>query len=82
MAGKVNQRVAEATLRQAEPAAHWKNLRQGDRVSVRLTPGFVTGGQVDAITWDHTALWVNLDGGGGRVLVHCSDGVEIALQEE
>ena len=82
MARKVNQRVAEATLRPAEPAAHWKDLRQGDRVSVRLTPAFVTTGQVDAITWDHTALWVDLDGGGGRVLIHCSDGVEVALQGE
>ncbi|WP_457964830.1 hypothetical protein M1E17_01050 [Arthrobacter sp. D1-29] len=82
MARKVSQHVAEATLRPAEPAAHWKKLKQGDRVSVRLTPAFVTLGQVDAITWDHTALWVELDGGGGRVLVHCSDGVEVALQEE
>ncbi|MBT2534082.1 hypothetical protein J7E83_18515 [Arthrobacter sp. ISL-48] len=81
MAKNVNQRVAEAPLRAAEPAAHWKNLRQGDRVSVALTPGFVIGGQVDAIAWDHTAVWVDLDGGGGRVLLHCSDGVEIVPQD-
>ena len=32
-------------------------------------------------TWDHTAVWVDLDGGGGRTLLHCSDGVEIVPQE-
>jgi hypothetical protein len=64
-------------LRKAEPDALWKNLRQGDRVSVRLAAGYETGGLVDAVTWDHTAVWVDLDGGRGRTLLHCSDGVEI-----
>ena len=32
---------------------------------------------VDAVTADHTAVWVDLDGGRGRTLLHCSDGVEI-----
>ena len=50
---------------------------RGDRVTVRLTPGFETGGLVDAVTPDHTAVWVDLDGGRGRTLLHCSDGVEI-----
>jgi translation initiation factor IF-1 len=81
MARYVNHEGAEAALRPAEPAAHWKKLRQGDRVGVCLTPGFETGGVVEAITWDHTAVWVDLDGGRGRILVHCSDGVEIVPQE-
>jgi hypothetical protein len=59
----------------------WKNLRKGDRVKVRLTPGFETGGMVDAVTHDHTVVWVTLDDGRGRTLVHSSDGVEIVLQE-
>ena len=54
-----------------------EELRQGDRVSVRLAPGYETGGLVDAVTADHTAVWVDLDGGRGRTLLHCSDGVEI-----
>ena len=58
-----------------------RSCRQGDRVLVRLTPGFETGGLVDAITSDHTAIWVDLDGGRGRTLLHCSDGVEIILHE-
>ena len=82
MARYVNHEAAEAALRPMEPAAHWKSLKQGDRVRVRLTPGFETGGMVDAITWDHTAVWVDLDGGRGRILLHCSDGVEIVPQEE
>ncbi|MCU1516070.1 MAG: hypothetical protein JWQ75_791 [Pseudarthrobacter sp.] len=81
MAKTVKHHQAEAPLRPAEPAAHWKQLKQGDRVLVRLTPGFETGGVVDAITWDHAAVWVDLDGGRGRTLLHCSDGVEIVVQE-
>jgi hypothetical protein len=82
MARNTNQRAVEASLRPVQPAAHWKDLRQGDRVLVRLTPGFETGGLVDAVTWDHTAVWVDLDGGRGRILLHCSDGVEIVPQED
>ncbi len=81
MAKNVKHRIAEAPMRPAEPTAHWKKLREGDRVLVRLTPGFETGGLVDAVTWDHTAIWVDLDGGRGRTLLHCSDGVEVLVQE-
>ena len=56
-------------------------LRRGDRVSVKLAPGFENPGQVDAISSDHSVVWVNLDGGRGRTLVHCGDGVEIVPQE-
>ena len=82
MARTVKHGAADAPLRKATPAPHWKQLRQGDRVRVVLTPGFETGGLVDAITVDHTAVWVNLDGGRGRTLLHCSDGVEILPEED
>ncbi|MEW9871563.1 hypothetical protein [Arthrobacter sp. HS15c] len=81
MARNVKHDAAEAPLRPAVPEAHWKKLKQGDRVLVRLTPGFETGGVVDAITWDHSAIWVDLDGGRGRTLLHCSDGIEVVLRE-
>ncbi|SDP71698.1 hypothetical protein SAMN04487914_12951 [Arthrobacter sp. ok909] len=64
-------------LHPAEPDRHWRQLRRGDRVSVRLAPGFETGGLVDAVTADHSVVWVDLDGGRGRTLLHCGDGVEI-----
>ncbi|XAS67573.1 hypothetical protein V3C33_19505 [Micrococcaceae bacterium Sec5.7] len=80
MARYANESQAEQPLRRVEPDAHWKNLREGDRVRVRLTPGYETAGLVDAVTWDHTAVWVDLDGGRGRTLLHCSDGVEILPQ--
>ncbi|MGX9899217.1 hypothetical protein ACW0JT_03665 [Arthrobacter sp. SA17] len=70
-------RVEDQPLRHVEPDVHWKALRQGDRVLVRSAPGFETGGLVDAVSRDHTTVWVDLDGGRGRTLVHCSDGVEI-----
>ena len=76
MARYGNRHIDDQPLRRVDPDAHWKNLRQGDRVRVRLSPGFETGGFVDDLTQDHTTVWVDLDG-GGRTLLHCSDGVEI-----
>jgi len=82
MAKNVKHEAVDAPLRRAKPVPHWKQLRQGDRVRVVFTPGFESGGLVDAITGDHTAVWINLDGGRGRTLLHCSDGVEILPEED
>ncbi|MDF2051940.1 MULTISPECIES: hypothetical protein [unclassified Arthrobacter] len=82
MAKNVKHETAEAPLRRATPAPHWKKLRQGDRVRVLLSPGFETGGLVDAITPDNTVVWINLDGGRGRTLLHCGDGIEILPHED
>lgn len=82
MAKNVKHASAEAPLRPATPAPHWKALRQGDRVRVFLSPGFETGGVVDAITPDKTVVWVNLDDGRGRTLLHCGDGVDILPRED
>ena len=64
-------------VRPATPQEHWKQLSRGDRVRIQLAPGFVASGLVDAVTSDHSVVWVDLDGGRGRTLVHCADGVEI-----
>ncbi|MEO3931596.1 hypothetical protein WMO79_02120 [Micrococcaceae bacterium Sec7.4] len=77
MARYRTEKLHDMPLRPVAPDAHWKSLQRGDRVSVRLAPGYETGGRVDAVTADHTAVWVYLDGGRGRTLLHCSDGVEI-----
>jgi len=69
--------TSEQFLRRVDPDTHWQSLQQGDLVRVRLSPGYEAGGRVDAVTSDHTAVWVDLDGGRGRTLLHCSDGVEI-----
>ncbi|MBU8866383.1 hypothetical protein [Paenarthrobacter aromaticivorans] len=71
-----------APLRRIEPDHHWRSLRQGDRVSVTLTPGYESAGIVDAITGDATAVWVELDGGRGRTLVHISDDVAVVPLEK
>ena len=81
MARKTRLATADAP-RQATPAPHWKKLRQGDRVRVLFAPGFEAGGLVDAVTADHSAVWIDFDGGRGRTLLHCSDGVDIVLQED
>lgn len=80
MSRQGNHSTFEQPLRRVEPDDHWKNLRQGDRVNVRLTPDTETGGLINAVTWDNTAVWVDLDGGRGRALLHCSDGIEIVRQ--
>ncbi|MFP5365970.1 MAG: hypothetical protein ACLGIS_03760 [Actinomycetes bacterium] len=77
MARKHRQGNTEAPIRQVTPAPHWKKLRQGDRVTVHFAPGFAAGGLVDAVTSDHTAVWIDFDGGRGRTLLHCSDGIDI-----
>ncbi|HEU4666226.1 MAG TPA: hypothetical protein VFS79_01075 [Arthrobacter sp.] len=81
MARKVKHGTAEAPLRGATPAPHWKKLKPGERVRVLLAPGFEASGLVDAVTADHSAVWIDLDGGRGRTLLHCSDGVDIVSQE-
>lgn len=68
---------AEQPLRRVDPDERWRSLRAGDRVHVRLAPGYEAGGRIDAVTADHSAVWVDLDGGRGRTLLHCSDGIEI-----
>ncbi|OAE00350.1 hypothetical protein [Arthrobacter sp. OY3WO11] len=82
MARKVKLGTADAPPRQATPAPHWKKLTPGSRVRVLLAPGFEAGGLVDAVTADHSAVWIDFDGGRGRTLLHCSDGVDIVLQED
>ena len=82
MARKTKLGTADALPRQATPAPHWKKLAAGDRVRVLLAPGFEAGGLVDAVTADHSAVWIDFDGGRGRTLLHCSDGVDIVLQED
>ena len=77
MARKKSKNAAEGPLRPVEPVPHWSALCEGDRVSVRLAPGVETGGLISAVTPDRTVVWVDLDGGRGRTLLHCSDGVEI-----
>ncbi|WP_115788494.1 hypothetical protein [Arthrobacter silvisoli] len=81
MAKRKTNGMYEAPIRRAQPDEHWKQLRRGDRVSVKLAPGYENLGLVDAVSGDHSIVWVNLDGGAGRTLVHCGDGVEIVRHE-
>lgn len=81
MGKRRKQTLNTAPLRRVQPDHQWKSLRQGDRVSVTLEPGYESVGIVDAVTGDATAVWVHLDGGRGRTLVHCSDGVAVVPQD-
>ena len=75
--GRNGRYMDEQPLRRVAPDAHWQSLRQGDRVRVRLAPGYESAGFVEALTPDHTTVWVDLDG-AGRTVRHCSDGGEIS----
>ncbi|MEE2570336.1 hypothetical protein V1638_13140 [Pseudarthrobacter sp. J64] len=77
MGRKISRKLLDGQMGRAQPAPHWKDLRQGDRVVVRLAPGFETSGLVEDMTPDYSTVWVHLDEGRGRTLLHCSDGVEI-----
>ncbi|GAP55279.1 hypothetical protein AHiyo6_18440 [Arthrobacter sp. Hiyo6] len=44
------ERMSEQPLHRAEPSADWRKLRAGDRVNVRMAPGYETAGLVDAVT--------------------------------
>jgi hypothetical protein len=75
-----------STTSQRRPCGAWNPITTGARCAketasnVTLTPGFESAGVVDAVTGDATAVWVELDGGRGRTLVHVSDGVAIVPQ--
>ena len=67
----------DTPLRPAAPDRTGRACSRATASASGWRPGYETGGRVDAVTADHTAVWVDLDGGRGRTLLHCSDGVEI-----
>ncbi|MDJ0320837.1 hypothetical protein [Pseudarthrobacter sp. PS3-L1] len=81
MTRKVMSRRTETTLQAAHPAPHWHDLRRGERVRVLLSKGFEESGSIFDLTRDHASVWVDLDAGRGRILLHCTDGVEILAEQ-
>ena len=66
-----------------EPAhklgAGWDELNEGDTVELSCNGVSAGAAAVEAIGVDRTVLWVWLDGGMGRKMIHASDGVQLKL---
>lgn len=57
-------------------AMDWKTIRSGDRVIIRKGKTILTG-QVDALTFDGSVMWLLSDAGHGRKMYHSVDDNEI-----
>lgn len=58
---------------------HWHELKRGDAVIVEFATGSSIHGHIDAITDDHSVLWVQLKGQGRR-LIHQQDSINLTPQ--
>lgn len=57
--------------------ALWLTLLPGDRVRLKHSSGHIETGLIDEATCDRTTVWVSLDHGHGRTLLHYADGIQI-----
>lgn len=57
----------------AESVGSWTELGPGDRIIISSPwiPGLT--GEVDVVTEDGSILWVHLEDGRGRILIHTTD---------
>ena len=51
----------------------WIHLNSGDRVLIQRAGEYLNTGHIDDINEDATVIWVWLDHGRGRILVHEGD---------
>jgi hypothetical protein len=54
-------------------------LLLGSRVGLASEGNVIAGGWVDMATPDGSAVWVWLEGGGGRRLIHAGDGIDLLI---
>ncbi|WP_026555867.1 hypothetical protein [Arthrobacter sp. 35W] len=52
----------------------WPALEPEETVALVNANGWRLSGRVEAVTPDHSCLWIQLDGGMGRQLIHHQDG--------
>jgi hypothetical protein len=55
----------------------WKYLWPQEPVAMRRGPDLIGIGWIDDITLDGTILWVQLNEGRGRMMIHQGDGIDI-----
>ncbi|WP_434615191.1 hypothetical protein [Arthrobacter sp. A5] len=64
----------------AQPTATtgpWPALERDEPICLIDPHGWRLTGRVDAMTEDRSTVWIQLDGGRGRRLVHQQDGYQI-----
>jgi hypothetical protein len=54
-------------------------LLVGSYVGLASEGNVIAGGWVDMATADGSAVWVWLEGGGGRRLIHAGDGIDLLI---
>jgi hypothetical protein len=62
------------TTRHPPQPGTWTDVEPNQHVSLVNKRGFRLAGRVDAMTEDRSTMWIQLDGGMGRQLVHHLDG--------
>lgn len=58
-------------------AQDWSGFRRGERITLHHPAGTHLRGVLDMSTADASALWIHLNDGGGRRLVHRTDGYRL-----
>ncbi|MBG6179135.1 hypothetical protein [Arthrobacter sp. CAN_A1] len=60
-----------------EPIKDWSTLRRGQQVAFNHHSDGPVAGVVEMRTDDASVLWIQLNGGAGRRLIHCDDGYRL-----
>lgn len=75
---KNDQRLALPPLRpKPRLVSDWQHLWHNELVELRCNGTVLGRGHIDLITDDVSTLWVYLEAGNGRVMVHESDGIDL-----
>lgn len=60
-----------------ESVLNWAELTPGEQITISGTGIGENAGEVDIVAEDGSILWVHLEAGGGRIMIHKSDKHEI-----
>ncbi|MHA7140107.1 MULTISPECIES: hypothetical protein [unclassified Arthrobacter] len=60
-----------------EGISDWSTLRRGQRVAFNHDSDGPVAGVVEMRTDDASVLWIQLNEGAGRRLIHCEDGYRL-----
>lgn len=55
----------------------WSDFRRGERITLQHPAGTHLRGVLDMRSDDASVLWIHLNDGGGRRLVHTADGYRV-----
>lgn len=62
---------------ESRPESDWSVVRPGQLVSFQHDRYLPITGVMDACTDDHSVVWVQMDDGSGRRLIHKEDGYRL-----